>query len=531
MKKMLRLISLFLCLLFGPVAYLAITIKGMTFLNWFLPAALLIWLLLLGIWFLIFGTPRFMIRLRRFLIGVGVFILLGILAGKTLRYEGSASGSSFPKFSWVWEKKASSAPLTAKSEVYATSKVPPEEVSAAADDLLNFLGPDRNGKWATSRFNPDWKSSAPELLWKRNIGRAWSSFVVQGNKAITQQQSGDNEEVICLDISNGEELWQYSDKGVRLLLEKAENGGAAMGGDGPRSTPTIFGERVFSLGSTGIANCLKIDDGELLWSRNVIKEYDGEVQRWGSANAPLVVPGENLVIFAGSDNPGATLIACDIDTGESRWVYQGSGASYSSPRIMTFAGVEQLVSVNAKDVTGLRIKDGKALWKYEWPGNFPKVGQPLRAGENLLLVTASYGVGSPLLEISKKGDQWKVTGVWKSTRMKTKFSSAAIIGEHAYGLDEGRLACIDLKTGKKVWKGEKFGFGQHLLFGNQLLIQAEKGYLATGTITPEGYTETGRIESLSSMTWNVPAIAGRLLLVRNDREAACYLLPEKIGPN
>jgi outer membrane protein assembly factor BamB len=318
---------------------------------------------------------------------------------------------------------------------------------------------------------------------------------------------------------------------LRDYDEKAENEGAAMGGDGPRSTPTIFGERVFSLGSTGIANCLNIDDGELLWTRNVIKEYDGEVQRWGSANAPLVIPDENLVIFAGTDKPGATLIACDIDTGESRWVYQGSGASYSSPRIMTFSGVEQLISVNAKDVTGLSIKDGKELWKYEWSGNFPKVGQALRADENLLLVTASYGIGSPLLEISKKGEQWEVTKVWNSTRMKTKFSSAAIIDQHAYGLDEGRLACIDLKTGKKVWKGEKFGFGQHLLFGNQLLIQAEKGYLATGTITPEGFTETGRIEALDSMTWNVPAIAGRLLLVRNDREAACYLLPEKIGPN
>lgn len=523
MKKTLRLISLFFCLLFGPVAYFMISSKGMTYVNWLIPAAFLIWLLLLGIWFLIFGQPVFKIRLLRFLMGIGTFVLLGIIAYKALRYEGSSSGSSFPKLSWKWAKETSTVIVAEKNDV--------AEVSAATADLLNFLGPDRNGKWDELHFNPDWNSHPPELVWRRAIGKAWSSFVVKGDLAITQQQNGDNEEVICLDILTGEEKWRYADTGVRLLLEKAENGGAAMGGDGPRSTPTIFGNRIFSLGSTGIANCLDLDTGTLIWSHNVIKDYDGELQRWGSANAPLVIPGEKCVIFAGTDRPGANLIACDIETGAIRWIYRGSGASYSSPRILTFDGIEQIVSVNAKDVTGLDIKKGTELWKYNWPGNFPKVGQPIKVGENQILVTASYGVGSPLLEVSKSEAVWKVSEVWNSNRMKTKFSSAVIIGQHAYGLDEGRLASIDLESGKKVWKGEKFGFGQHLLFGNQLLIQGEKGYLATGTISPEGYTETGRIDALNSMTWNVPAVAGRLLLVRNDREAACFILPAKAHSN
>ena len=236
MKKTIRLTSLILCLLFGPLAYLAIASQGMTYLNWFIAAAVLIWILLIGIWFLIYGKAAFTIRLRRFFIGIGVFILLGIAAGKSLRYEGSS-----PK------------------------------ASTASADLLNFLGPDRNGKWDELHFNPDWNNDPPELVWRRAIGKAWSSFVVKGNRAITQQQNGDNEEVICLDISTGDELWSHADEGVRLLLEKAENGGAAMGGDGPRSTPTIFGDRVFSLGSTGIANCLDLNTGEPLWSHNVIK--------------------------------------------------------------------------------------------------------------------------------------------------------------------------------------------------------------------------------------------------------------------
>ena len=109
--------------------------------------------------------------------------------------------------------------------------------------------------------------------------------------------------------------------------------------------------------------------------------------------------------------------------------------------------------------------------------------------------------------------------------MKTKFSSPVILGGVAYGIDEGRLAAIDLETGEKVWKNEKVGFGQQLLFGDHLLIQTEEGPLLTGPVSEDGFTETGRIDALSTMTWNVPTVAGRLLLARNDREAVCYLLP------
>ncbi len=119
--------------------------------------------------------------------------------------------------------------------------------------------------------------------------------------------------------------------------------------------------------------------------------------------------------------------------------------------------------------------------------------------------------------------------IWKTTYLKTKFSSAAVIGDHAYGLDEGRLACIGLADGKRVWKKDKFGFGQHLLFGEWLLVQTEPGDVVIGKLGPEGFAESGRIPALSSMTWNTPALAGRVLLVRNDVEASAWLLPEPAG--
>lgn len=187
----------------------------------------------------------------------------------------------------------------------------------------------------------------------------------------------------------------------------------------------------------------------------------------------------------------------------------------------------QIVSVNAKDVTGHNPSTGEQLWRFDWPGKFPKVAQPLLVDDDLLLVTASYGVGSHLLKVQKQDEGWTVDRVWKTTRMKTKFSSASLLGGYAYGLDEGIMACIDLKTGKKVWKGGRYGFGQQLLVGDRLLVQAEQGGLVILKADPSGHEELAQVKALSHMTWNVPTLAGRYLLVRNDREVVCYRLAKR----
>jgi len=525
--KAFKYILLAIIILLAPAFIAYVQAQGMTYSNWFFVPATLVWLLLLSLWYLWFGKGIFKKRARNFGIGLFSFVVTSYALSQLLRYEGSTSGSSYPKFSWIWQNEdPSSEPVSASEPKNSSSSISRETLEAAAADLTQFFGPDRNAMWPEAPFATNWSDDAPVEVWRRPVGEGWSSFTVSGHRAITQEQIGDDETVSCIDLFSGEALWQYSDKGVRLLLSKADQPMAEMGGEGPRSTPTIHDGKVYSLGATGILNCLDLETGDKIWSRQVLEDIEGSNHDWGVANSPLVLPQHGIVVLPGSKAPGITIVALDLESGETVWTCEGNGATYSSARLIDFFGTPQIVSVNLKDVTGHDPKTGETLWTYDWPGNFPRVGQPNKIGEDQLLLTASYGMGSPLLKLSRTGDAWSVERVWNSTRLKTKFSSAAIIDDYAYGLDEARLACINLADGRIVWKGEKYGFGQHLLFGDHLLIQAEQGHIVIGQLTPEGFTETGRIDdALSSMTWNAPAVAGRFLLVRNNKEAICYLLP------
>jgi outer membrane protein assembly factor BamB len=156
----------------------------------------------------------------------------------------------------------------------------------------------------------------------------------------------------------------------------------------------------------------------------------------------------------------------------------------------------------------------------------PKAAQPVVVSSNRVFVSAGYSMGCLLLEVGPDAQgTWAATEVWRSRSLKTQFNNVAVRDGHLYGLDDGFLACVDVATGKRVWKDGRFGSGQSLLINDLVLLQAETGFVALAEAKPDGFTELGRLNALSAKTWNNPALAGPYLLVRNDQEAVCYLLP------
>lgn len=498
--------------------------------SWFLFGMPFLGVVLLALWWLLFGFGPFGRRVRQFGWFLAALILLGVLGKLLFRYDGSVGGSSLPRFVWRWQTgpAAESAALSAK-ETQAGPKPLADPNAQGVADFPHFFGPNRDATWTERDLSAsfDWSGEKrPEILWRRPVGLGWSGFAVSGRRAITQEQRGGQEMVTCYDLLTGDLLWSHRDDAS--FYAAAEIGGKEMAGDGPRSVPSIHGRQVYAFGSTGILNCLRLETGEAVWQRDVLDETGGKLLRWGKSTSPLIVADLGIVVVTGGEQPGVTLIAYELEAGSVIWETPGRGASYSSPRLVTLAGARQIVSVNALDVTGHDPATGEEWWRFPWPGIEPKVGQPIVLPDDRLLVTASYGAGSHLLQIKNEGGKWSAESVWRSLRLKTKFSSATVLDGNAYLLDEGQLACVDLADGSRRWKTSvDYGFGQHLQVGDRLLVQAEPGFLAIVAAKPDGFEELSRLDALKSMTWNPPTLAGLYLLVRNDREAICFKLPAK----
>jgi outer membrane protein assembly factor BamB len=331
---------------------------------------------------------------------------------------------------------------------------------------------------------------------------------------VTQEQRGDEERVVAYDVRSGKPLWSHAN---RARYE------TVIAGLGPRATPTISGRRVYAMGATGILDALDLASGRALWSRDVVKETDAALPEWGRSCSPLVVDGRVMVIAGGSS--GRRLVAYDAASGELSWAAGEGGASYSSPALLTLAGRNQLVVLNGASLSGHDPATGAVLWEHPFPREQPNVAMPLLLGPDRLLVSVGYGVGSKLYRVSDTDGVLRATLDWESPRLKSKFANLLVHQGFVYGLDDGVLTCIDPATGERRWKSGRHGHGQLLLVAGLLLVQTEEGELVLVDPSPEGPRELTRFQALDGKTWNPPALAGSLLLVRNDREAAAYELP------
>jgi outer membrane protein assembly factor BamB len=462
-----------------------------------------------GLWWSLKARGR---RVSRFGVLVLVMIVIAFFFRFAVRYEGSADGSAWPQLAFRWQAKdLPSVPKLVEKQAAITTEV--ITLPAGLKDMPRFFGEKGDGILPAAEFATDWTAKPPREVWRIAMGAGWSGFAIAGHRGLTQEQRDNMECVTCYDVRDGKLLWSHTDKALFTEM---------LGGDGPRATPTIdIGtSTVFTLGGTGILNCLDLVTGTPKWHADVLQ--DGGASKnleWGKSSAPLLTPQH--VICSGGDN-GASLIAYDRGTGKLAWKAGTDGGSYASPVLMNLAGHEQIVTVNRGSVTGHDPADGSIRWTFEWPGGFPKVGQPVAAGTNRVLITSSYGLKSHLLEIS---DARQPKVIWAESNPRTKFSSASISGGHAYALDEGTLCCVNLENGERAWREGRYGFGQQIRVGEDLLlVQAEKGFVVLVKLSPEKLIELGRIEALKSKTWNPPTLAGRWLIVRNDREAVCYEL-------
>lgn len=382
------------------------------------------------------------------------------------------------------------------------------------ESFPQYLGPTRDGIIQGSRLSADWKQRPPELIWRQPVGAGWAGISVQGHRLVTLEQYGEYEEVKAYDVRSGEQLWFHR---YRARFEES------AAGLGPRSVPAIATGRVYACGATGRLTCLDLATGHELWSRDLFKEHQAREPNWGFSCSPLVHAD---AVFVTPGGPGGHSVAAyDAVSGDLKWSSGDNRAGYSSPVLTEIGGQTQLLIFDHVGITGYAPGNGQLLWHFPIP-TAPHVANPLRVQSDQVLVSCGSGVGTWLVSVRQpEPGRWESSLLWKTPRFKSKFSNLLLIDGFLYGLDDGRMACLEVATGDLRWKEARYGHGQLLLVEDRILVVTEEGDLALVAPASDGFKELARHPGLDFKTWNPPAFVGDRLLLRNEREMVCYRLP------
>ena len=384
---------------------------------------------------------------------------------------------------------------------------------ALAADWPQFLGPNRTGASSETGLLTTFPSGGPKVLWKVEGGDGYSGIAVAGGKAFALVQRGGEELLLALDAKSGKEVWKH------------KLGGAYKNqyGNGPRSTPTVDGGKVYVQSASGPLVCLAADDGKVVWQHDLIKLYGGKNIDWGLSASPLVVDGLVLAL------PGETggVAAFDKTTGKLAWHTAKDKAAYASPMVLNVGGKKQIVCFTAVGVLALNPA-GKEQWRQEWKTDYDvNIATPLPVGDRLF-VSSGENVGCALLAPSAEG---KAEVLWESkgpmSVMKNYWATAVLHDKHLYGISgeyKGvtNLNCVEAASGKLAWSKERYGHVNLTLADGHLYILTIDGELVIAEANPKAYTEKARAKVLAAAKYvNAPAIADKKLYAKDGASIIC----------
>lgn len=484
---------------------------------------------------------------RRIRLGIGLPVVVALVAwGASIRSV-DLDGHMRLTFHYRWETPDSEKLKEFRAHASTRSgkdwsQVPVPELQP--EDIPAYRGVDRDGQVIGPEILTDWNAQPPVELWRHPVGGGYASVAIVDEFLITLEQREENEAIVCYEASTGAEIWSF-EYPARFV--------EAMGGPGPRSTPTIDGDRVIALGACGDLHCVDLRTGAPNWHVNVLQQFQLGNTDWGMTASPLV--DENRVIVNVGGGSGNGLAAYELSTGELIWQTPGLSPAttppsgfktgnaaiptgtvpktipgYASPQMSEVAGHRIILNL---DGTGLNAHDpatGKRLWSFPFE-NGPKVNvaQPLVFEDSRIFLSASYDVGSKMIRVTRTDEEWNVEQLWSNRNLRCKFTSPVLVNGLIYGLDEGIMVCLDPETGKRLWKGSRTGLrgrydhGQLITTNGLILGLTENGQAVLVQPDAEKLVELSSMRVLSEgRNWNPLVLCRGRLFVRNASEMACY---------
>jgi outer membrane protein assembly factor BamB len=384
--------------------------------------------------------------------------------------------------------------------------------TATAQEWTQWRGPARDGSVTDKNAPAAWPESL-KRTWRVEIGEGYSSPVVSAGRAFVHGRRDPEEIVASINLADGKILWEQ-----KYQAPFKKNQYAVEMAKGPNATPLVAGNRLFTLGVTGVLNAWDTATGKQLWSKDFSNAIDTSKLFCGTAASPLIVDGR-LVVQVGSDIHGGQILALNTATGATEWEWKGLGPGYASPVMIEAGGSRQIVSMTEGSIVGLDGKTGKELWSTPFPDEWHEnIATPLWTGTQLIVSGTRQGTHAYTL--ANTAGKWQATEAWKNPDIAMYLSSPVFGDGLIYGLSskkKGQFFAIDAKTGAVRWttegrEGEHASLlltPQHVVFltNGADLIVAKRG-------TP-AFTVERRYEVAESSTFAMPVLLGSNILVRD----------------
>jgi outer membrane protein assembly factor BamB len=434
----------------------------------------------------------------------------------------------------------------------AAEPLPPDLATRPGEDWPDFLGPRRNSCSAEQGLDFDWPAAGPPLVWETLLGTGYAAPTVSRGRLFHFDRYGGEDRLTCRAAETGRLLWTLASPTRYADLLGYNNG--------PRCSPVVDDERVYTFSAEGLLQCVAVETGRRLWEVDTQARFHVVRNFFGVGSTPLV-HGDHLIVNVGGSPPGGPpdiytargrirgngtgVVAFDKRTGEVVWQASDELASYASPVAAEIGGRPWCFVFARGGLLGLDPRSGKLDFEVPWRADLLEsvnAATPVVVGDEVF-ISETYGVGSGLFRVRPGGCEpvWKDEPRRRDQALQLHWNTPVHEGGFLYG-SSGRhaanaeLRCIEWATGRVRWSRPALGRSSLLLADGHLICLSENGSLHLLRATPEA-CELVRSVVLEDATgaallappaWAAPALARGLLYLRGDDRLVCLDL--RAGP-
>lgn len=387
--------------------------------------------------------------------------------------------------------------------------------SATDSSWTQWGGPSQDFIVESPELADSWPEDGPKKLWTRDLGEGYSGILSENGRLYTMYRKDGKEIVICMSADGGKTVWEQG------YEEAIKPGHVSQFGDGPRATPLISGDHLYTIGVSGQMHCLNKKDGKIAWSHDLWDDYESTFLNHGYSSSPYAYKDKVIVLTGGEGN---SMIAFNQKDGKVAWKNNDFMNSYSTPRLIEVDGQAQLLCFMAEGLVSIDPDSGKVYWSYDiknqWNQN---INQPIYNNDDHMLLLSSVNEGSRGLKLKRTGDTCEAKEVWASKRVHFYHVTSVGLGEWVYGSSGSGMgqvsffSCINRLTGDVAWRIRGLSKASTLFADGKFIILDEDGRLALAKGNEEEFEILSKVKIFDEVAWTVPTLSGTTLYVRDQK--------------